>query len=312
MADTQTLARNAVVELRDQINSMSSNIRSFSASMKSLYQDDSLVTYTGPGMKLRKVLDDTRDDALVCLEEVLPFSTKFVSAVSKYFDYYEALDYEQWRRCIPQILEETVGYRTFAESLLRRYEDTLIPIKRREQDARLVAAESRELKERFERRKRELEDTASTKRGWAIGLAFVPFVNFIASPALASSAASDFAEAAENGAKAEIQEATALKVSQKLIPALQDLVTGVAKAAGFFSVMEQELRKFEGKAERGQETQKRFYYKTMKHGAKEIKSLCQVFNAALPQLTNDLSVMKRKSNLAIPWLEAFLGVRGAR
>lgn len=294
MADTQTLARKAVVDLRDQINSMSSNIQSFSASMNSLYQDGSLVTYTGPGMKLGKLLDDTRYDALVCLEEVLPFSTKFVSAVSKYFEYYEALDYKQWCRCIPQILEETVGYRTFAESLRQRYEDTLIPVKRREQDARLVAAESRELKERFERRKRELEDTASTKRGWAIGLAFVPFVNLIASPVLASSADSDFTEAAENGAKAEIQEATALKVSRKLIPALQDFVTGIGKAAGFFSVMEQELRKFEGKAERGQETQKRLHYITMKHEAEEIKSLCQVFNAALPRLTNELSVMRRK------------------
>ena len=203
------------------------------------------------------------------LNQVLPISTKFVTSASDFFEYYEAMEYEQWCRMIPRILERTVGYRKRSETLRQMYEDTLTPLKQRQDYVRLVVTELKELKDEFEREKRELEDTASTKRGWAIGLAFVPFVNLIATPALASSAQSDIDKAVTNGAQAAIQEAAARKVSDTMLPALQAFVSGITKAAGFFSVMEQELRKFEGKAEKGKDTQKRLHYRVMKLEAGE-------------------------------------------
>lgn len=159
------------------------------------------------------------------------------------------------------------------------------------------------LERSYERKKRDLEDTAATKRGWAIGLAFVPFVNLVASPALACSAESDIEEASRQGALAAVQKDTARKVSGKLIPALQDFVAGVTKAAGFFSVMEQEFRKFEGKAEKGNDTRKFLHYKVMKKEARDMKSICRVFNAALPKVQRDLSLMEGSG---MSWLEVIL------
>ena len=48
-----------------------------------------------------------------------------------------------------------------------------------------------DLKEVYKKRRRELQNTASTKWDWAIGLAFVPIVNLVATPALLSSARKD-------------------------------------------------------------------------------------------------------------------------
>lgn len=63
---------------------------------------------------------------------------------------------------------------------------------------------------------------------------------------LACSAASDIKEATRQGSLAGVQtaqEEAARKVIGTLISALKDFVAGVSKAAGFFTVMEQELKK---------------------------------------------------------------------
>ena len=176
--------------------------------------------------------------------------------------------------------------------LLQKCEDTLIPLKTRQDHPRLLVTELEDLERSYERKKRELEDTASTKRGWAIGLAFVPVVNIVAAPALTSAAMSDIQEVARQGRLAMFQKDAASKVSGKLIPALQDFVAGVSKAAGFFSVMEQEFRKFKGKAEKGNDDRKFLHYKVMKKEASDMKSICRVFYTALPEVQRDLSLME--------------------
>ena len=69
--------------------------------------------------------------------------------------------------------------------LLQRYEATLVPLKKRRDNAWLLVTELEDLERSYERKKRGREDKADTKRDCAIGLAFVPFVNLVASPALA-------------------------------------------------------------------------------------------------------------------------------
>lgn len=293
MADIEKSARDAVVELHQQIQTMTNNLRSFSSSMRYLYEkEDSFTFFSGAGMKLKQLRDDSRSDAMVVLKEVLPLSTKFVTSVSNFFDWYEGLEFQQWCNKIPWILQKTVDYRQLSEMLLQKYEAILTPLKKRQDHARLLVTELEDLERSYERKKRELEDTAATKRGWAIGLAFVPVVNLVATPALACSAESDIEEAARQGALAADQKVAARKVSGQLIPALRDFVAGVTKAAGFFSVMEQEFRKFEGKAEKGNDYRKFLHYKVMKKEARDMKSICRVFNVALPEVQRDLSLME--------------------
>lgn len=68
---------------------------------------------------LRKLRDQTRDDAIVYLKGILPNSSKFVSLISEYFEYYEALDFDQWCDMIAFILADTAGYRQLCEVLLK-------------------------------------------------------------------------------------------------------------------------------------------------------------------------------------------------
>ena len=102
---------------------------------------------------------------------------------------------------------------------------------------------------------------------------------------------------------AAVQNDAARNVSGKLIPALEDFVAGVTKATGFFSVMEQEFRKFEGKAEKGNDTRKFLHYKVTKKEARDMKSICRVFNPALPEVQRNLSLMEGSG---MSWLEVIL------
>jgi len=300
--------QNDVLELREQLKSMSVDMRMFSLAMRSLYVENAVGTSTEAARKFRKLRDDTRNDAIVYLKGVLPLSTKFVASISEYFEYYEALDYNEWCELLSDVLEETVGYRELSETLIKMHEDILVPLKRRKDEAMIIATELKDLKDEYRRKKKELEDKASTKRGWAIALAFIPFIGAIASPVLSASADSDLADAVAKGSQAKIQEAAALTVSEVPIPALESFIDGIRKAAWFFSVTEQILRKFEGKAEKSESDPnlKYLYYKVMNKEARYMKSICQVFYAVLPDVRTDFLAIPTEGtdhNYIDIWLE---------
>lgn len=278
------MQKNAVVDLRQQIIEMTQSIQTFSNSMKNLYSQDNDQPF-----KVKKLRDETREDAMVCLKDILPLSTAFVSSVSDYFDYYETLEYKQWRQLIPDILEKARGYRQLSEKIRQKHEEFLVRLKARQDKAREIQAEMKDLKEDYKKRKRELKNKASTKRDWAIALAFVPIVNLVATPVLLSSAGKDDEEAWWNGTQENGMEIAAIKIDLTLIPALETFINGFAKASGFFSVTEQEMIKFQGKAEKSIEERKFHHYKLMKTEAQEIKSLCQAFEKILPQVSTRTS-----------------------
>ena len=70
-----SVQKNAVVDLRQQINEMTRNIQTFSNSMNNLYSHDNDESF-----KVKKLRNETREDAMVCLKDILPLSTMFVSS----------------------------------------------------------------------------------------------------------------------------------------------------------------------------------------------------------------------------------------
>ena len=298
----------AVLDLKGILQDMSTNMRLFSLAMRSLYVQNAIGSSsdTTTAQKFRKLRDDTRNDAMVYFQGVLPLSTKFVASISEYFEFYEALGFEEWNEMLSDILEETIAYRELAETLVKMHEDILVPLKKRQDEAQIILTEFTDLQLEFEKKKKELEDSAATKRAWAIALVFVPFVNVLATPLLLTSSNSDMVHAVAKGAESKIQEATSLTVSKALIPALEAFISGITKAAGFFSIMENELKKFEGHAYKGQQDPKKLYYTMMNKEAKEMRSICQAFYAVLPDVRTDFLAIPTEGtdqNYVDKWLE---------
>ena len=306
MGDIEQKTRSQVKELGEQLKEMSIDMRIFSLTMRSLYAEKAVGTNDELAQRFRVLRDKTRADAMVYLKCILPTSTKFIASISEYFEYYEALEYEEWVDMIKDILEETVGYRWLCEAVLKMHEDILVSLKQRKDEANIMVTEFKDIREEYEKQKKELEDAASTKRGWALALCWIPVINMIATPLLSASADSDLAKAVAKSKQAQIAEAASITVGTALIPALEGFIGGLRMAAGFFSVMEQELRKFEGKAEKAKDDPKKFYYKVMNKEAKDMKSICQIFYAVLPDVRTDFLAIPQDGtdqNYVDKWLE---------
>lgn len=295
-----------VFDLKAIMWDMPKDMRLFSLAMRSLYAQSAVGSNAETARKFRKLRDDTRKDAMVYLKGVVPLSTNFVASISEYFEYYDGLEFEDWSEMLSDIRQATVGYRQLGELLVKMHEDILKSLKDRQDEADIVLLEFKDLQMEYEKKKKEFEDRAATRRSWATGLLFVPFVNMIATPLLRALADADTVEAVAKGAESKIQEAASLVVSKTLIPALKSFIDGLDKAAGFFSIVENELKKFEGNTHKGLESPKKLHYIMMKKEAKEMKSICQAFFAVLPAVRTDFEAIPTKGtdqNYVDRWLE---------
>jgi hypothetical protein len=229
-----------------------------------------------------------------------------VSSIKEYFEYYDALDYEEWCELLPDIREETRIYKEVAQTLLEMHEVLMTSLKKREDDAKIIMTEFEDLQITFEEQKKILDASAESRMKWAFALLFVPGVNLIAYPLLTSLAREDTVKAIAKGGQAKVHEAAVIVVAETLIPALSNFIDGLKKTAGFFEAMEKDMQSFEGKAETNIDSPKRLHYKVMRKKANEMKSLCQAFYAALPDVRTDFAAIPNKGtdqNYVDKWLK---------
>lgn len=229
-------------------------MRIFSSTMRSLYAEKAVGTNGELAKRFREICDKTRDDASVYLRGILAISANFVASISKYFEYYEVLDYEEWGDMISDILQKIVGYRGLCEAVHKMHQDIYQLSQMRTREVNLMATEFEYPTEEYEKQWEELEDAASTKRRRT----------FAATPLLPSIACGS------------------------LILALDSFIGGLRIAAEFFLIMEEELRKFEDKAEKAQGEPKKLSYQAMNKEAKNMKSFCQIFYAVLADVKTDV------------------------
>ena len=292
MAEGSRQTEREVKTLEEALKDMTVDMRIFSLTLRSLYIQNAVGANEEPAKEFRSLRDDTRNDAMVYLRYILPVCTKFVSSIREYFEYYDALNYEEWCEMLPGILREITGYKELCSTVLQMHKDILVPLKKRKDEALLLVTKFKDLQVQYEEKKRELDERAQKRRDWAIALCFVPFVRGIAAPLLGFAADSDMAKAVAEGQQAKIQEAASMAVSEALIPALENFINGIKKAAGVFFRIEQELMNFENTDPNADDGPKKLYHSVRKNEARDVKSACQSFLAVLPDV--------RKDFLAIP------------
>ncbi|XP_074635761.1 uncharacterized protein LOC141894110 [Acropora palmata] len=306
MAEGSRKTKREVKMLEDALKDMTVCMRIFSLTLRSLYVQHAVGTNEEPAREFRKLRDDTRNDAIVYHRYILPVSTKFVSSIREYFEYYDALNYEEWCEMLPDILQETKGYKELCDTVLQMHEDFLVPLKKRNDEVLLLVTKFEDLEAEYEKKKRELEERAQKNLDWAIFLSFVPYIGPMAAQVLGFLADLHMAKAVAEGQQAKIQEAASVAVSKALIPALKKFINGIEIAAGFFSTIEHELMSFENKAWNADDDPKKCHYMVMKTEAKDMKATCQTFYEVLPAVRTDFKAIPTEGtneNYAHEWLE---------
>ena len=96
MSAIEKKTKNQVDDLLEGVEGMSVDMRTFSLTMRSLYADKAVGTDEEVAKQFRKLRDDTRNDAMVYIEGILPLTTEFFTSISTYFEYYDALTFDEW------------------------------------------------------------------------------------------------------------------------------------------------------------------------------------------------------------------------
>ena len=294
--------------LSNQLDNVPEKMRIFSLSMRSLFTDNAVGTSSSTAQRFRQLRDDTRNDAVVYVKGVLPVVKQCVSDIKGYFEYYIDLTMEEWWDSIADIIEETKAHKEACDALIVIHQDIITELKKREDVAKVLMTEMKDLSAEYEKQAEELRQKADTKNAWAIGLALVPFVGAIATPILGAAAQSDLAEAVARAKEANIQVVATAVVRDTLVPALSQFIEGLQDIAGFFEVLHQELETFQSKGEKAKDAgePKRMHYNTMKGKANRIMGGCNGFFAALPAVRSDLDAIPTAGtdqNYVDKWLE---------
>ena len=221
-----------VKTLEETPKDMTVDMRIFSQTLCSLYVQNAVGTNEEPAKEFRSLRDDTRNDAMVYLRYILPVCTESVSSIEEYFEYYHALNYEEWCEMPPGTLQKITGYKELCSTVLQMHEDILVPLNKRKDEALLLVTKLKDLQVEYEEKKKELEERAQ-------------------------------------------------KVSEALIPALENFINGINEAAGALLRIEQKLIKFENKATNADDDPKKLHHFTMRNKAGHRKSACQSFLAVL-------------------------------
>ena len=305
MSAIEKKTKNQVDELREGLKNMSVDMRMFSLTMRSLYAEKAVGTDEEVAKEFRKLRDDTRNDAMVYIEGILPLTTEFVTSISTYFEYYDALTFDEWCENISMIRKEAAEYNKLCQTMLKIHEEILVSMKKKRYQAAILLKKMTLLVKEFEKKKEALVKKGGIERVWAMALCFIPAIAPIACPILSAFGDKDLAEATAAGEQAKIVEAAALAVREVLIPAFEAFIDGISKAAHFFSIMENELQKFENTAKRSEDDPQFIFFKIMNVEAKDMKSVCQVFYAALPDVKTDFQALPTEGtdrNYVDEWL----------
>ena len=306
MSQVEKECKNEAVTLKKHLHEMPTNMHLFSLSMRSLYAEKAVGTSTKAAQKFRQLRDDTRQHAMVYLKCILPVTTKFVMVLKDYFATYEALSYEEWCEMLPDILEETTSHKELAQTVLTMHEDLIAPLKKREDEAKIIMLEFTDLQAEYEKDRQRLESKAKLQIGWAAALEYIPVVSLIAVPLLNMAAEGFKVKAIAKQAESDVQGAAALVVAETLMPALSNFIAGLTRAAGFFQIMEMEMKSFVETTSKSADSPKQLHYKRVKNEAKDLKSLCQVFYAVLPDVRTNfeaIPVEGTDQNFVDKWLE---------
>lgn len=163
--------------LQEGLKDMPNSMQIFSLSMRALYAEKAVGSSTEVSQKFRRLRDDTRNDAMVYLTYILPITTKLVTSIIDYFDNYDALSFGEWCEMLKDILKETTAHKELSKTVLTMYESMIVPLKKRQDEARIIMREFEDLQVKFETQKQALEKMAGVKHCFAFVLGWIPVVN---------------------------------------------------------------------------------------------------------------------------------------
>jgi len=262
---------------------------------------------TAPSVKeFTEYRDETLHKALIFKEYLLPMNMHVMKNLKGFLDNYMALSMEDWKECMEGIAHDAKTYHVECNYVAQAYKYMQADVKTQEDLAQGVLGKMSLEEQKFLAEEERLRSNSQTKNGWAIALAFIPFVNMIATPLLVSSSDADLKQAIVAKTEAEMVVAATRVVKNVLIPAIMDFAEVMSLIAGFFNVVTYEVQDFNDCASDAMEEKKKRHFLLLNRKAVTIQNKCSRFIAMAPDFESDLECIPQGQlmNYAQEWLES--------
>eukprot|EP00092_Neocalanus_flemingeri_P004017 GFUD01004324.1.p1 GENE.GFUD01004324.1~~GFUD01004324.1.p1 ORF type:complete len:328 (+),score=100.53 GFUD01004324.1:343-1326(+) len=286
----------------------------FSRSLRKIFnetkvtgQDDATKTYM-------EVRDNTRQNAVVYTEKLLPLSEQVVRSIGYFADYFQDLEFEDWVECLDDLIHDVEKAEGFC-NLLKHMHNTMISNLKKNEDKARVGIELLEKMalqyqvDSLELQNKAMEKTSTAESARFWGLVLSPLLgislavgNSIANRAEISAKESTALATAKRENSDIAQEAVAL-TSTYLIPAVQDFISGLEVCSMFLNVTKERLSKMNNQGSKGA---KKPYYLMMKKQSAEINMNCMKFLSVTDMMRTDLEAIPSDvsdKNYVDSWLE---------
>jgi len=318
-------------ELHAEMVKMPDQMKQFTIGMRAMYAGKAVSEQDNdPDLKqFREIRDDTRKDAIVYRDLILPKSKDFMVNLSEYCYYYQALEYEEWAESLDDIVQEVREHKDMCVLLLNLLKNLIVPLKKREDKAETLSPTFENLKKKYLEKSEEMKgkghtNTAvSTLAAWGLAVGGVALTVatagvgalVVGAVATLGSVGNAFyvkyskeqiAKSVAFAEQAKVLDLAILCLSKTLIPALKNFVEGLNTAAGVFSLLETELVQLQRRGEKAVEDPKKLHYRMMKKHTETIQKDCKAFLVVLPNIETDLAALPTDNmdkNYVDEWLE---------
>ncbi|KAL9647270.1 hypothetical protein ABK040_012621 [Willaertia magna] len=260
------------------------------AALRSCYSN---VTETDE--KIKEFVDlrgKVTNDVMVYRNKLLPVSRTCVENMITFFDYYKELSFDDWKECITDLASEARAYANEAEFLAKAHQVLLTDFKKHEDDCtRVLKKFEKEVREMNERAK-QLDAKAGTTKSICSMFSFVPVLGQIVAGIGIIIGNKFGSEAEAERQNAMIAAAAAKAIKEDLMIALQHFIDAMKEIAGFFAILETEIRLFADQNEKFSEDPKPVHYKLLKSKSGNISKHCYEFIKIVPDCVSNLDAIK--------------------
>lgn len=278
--------------------------------MRILYNQSAVSPEHECASKFLALRDQTRKNALIYTDKLLPKSEDVVRKIKAYAYEIKSFDFEEWEENLEEITEEVTEGEKACKLLMKMHEKLIVELKKNEDDAVVGIEELDKLRNIYEEDKKKLLETASEhqrNKEWWDGQWWWTFgINTIIAKKEQQKTDQNLVMATASRRNGEITQEASNMTKKCLIPAIATFLAGLAACSAFLTATKEQLLEMSEKGKAGQEAKrKKRYFSIMKKHAAELDGNCLLFITSSSEIITDLKAIPSEQsdqNYVDKWL----------
>jgi len=260
------------------------HMKNFSEKMRSLYVEEKISITVENGEEFNTLRDAIKNDAVAYLKGVLPLNEICLLKLQEYFSYYESLEFDEWKKSVPDILTEVAAEGEGCQALVKVYESYLNTFNQRQDKAKDLHDKFKNLKVKYEKEVSELDEKSN--KTTILGAETISSLYLAGREIIYGSVKKELAKAVAKTQQLKI----VLKASETvtmLMTDLEEIINCLKNVAKFFEIILNELESFDEKIE----NEKNRHYTMIKNESSKIKLGCRNFHGVLPEVKTNFQAI---------------------